>query len=704
MTIRSHLLIALLASVALAFAAAADAQNCTNGNNVYHRTAAGIAISCSQSSCHDNDPKGGKNNILNGAQQPAKIDNALDNQSDMSGLRSALGLTASDINDLALYIWYRQGNQNCPAATPSVGASPGSLAFGSVNVGASSASQMVTLSNTGGAAATSFAVGAAPAGFSRTTTCGASLAAGASCTVTVTFSPTAASAYSGNITVTGSGGTNVPIGLSGTGAAAAAPNVGATPSSLAFGSIAVGGTSGSQTVTVSNTGGAAASSFAIGAAPGGFARTTTCGATLAAGASCTITVTFSPTAASAYSGSITITGTGTSISVGVSGSGAAAAAPNVNASASFLSFGSITVGQTSTTQTITVTNSGGAAATDMSYPAAPAKYNKSGTCASATLGAGSSCTVVFSYTPTAVGADNATYTFTGGGKSFPIALSGAGVTTAPPTGQLSMPASVTMPSTTVGTTSAPQAVSISNTGGAAVAVSSITSSNGGEFAVSGSTCTSVAAGSGCTFNITFTPAAAGARTATVTIVSNGTGSPQSIPVTGTGAAAGGGGGTPTTAVAIEYYHAAFDHYFVTAIADEITKLDNGTFVGWVRTGKQFKVYTAAGTGLSGVCRFFSTSFNPKSSHFYTADASECTVVKANKDWTFEDTVFYVPTPTAVGSCPIGTMPVYRLYNNGQGAAPNHRFTIEMAVRNDMIQNKSWIAEGFGIGVTMCSPQ
>jgi hypothetical protein len=78
-------------------------------------------------------------------------------------------------------------------------------------------------------------------------------------------------------------------------------------------------------------------------------------------------------------------------------------------------------------------------------------------------------------------------------------------------------------------------------------------------------------------------------------------------------------------------------------------------------------------------------------------------VKANKDWTFEDVVFYVPVPSVVGSCPIGTMPVFRLYNNGQGAAPNHRFTIDSAVRDDMITNKKWIPEGFGIGVTMCSP-
>ena len=30
---------------------------------------------------------------------------------------------------------------------------------------------------------------------------------------------------------------------------------------------------------------------------------------------------------------------------------------------------------------------------------------------------------------------------------------------------------------------------------------------------------------------------------------------------------------------IEFYHAAFNHYFMTAIANEIALLDNGTFVG-----------------------------------------------------------------------------------------------------------------------------
>ncbi|MEO8751234.1 MAG: M36 family metallopeptidase [Casimicrobiaceae bacterium] len=155
--------------------------------------------------------------------------------------------------------------------------------------------------------------------------------------------------------------------------------------------------------------------------------------------------------------------------------------------------------------------------------------------------------------------------------------------------------------------------------------------------------------------------------------------------------------------AIEYYHAVFDHYFVTNIADEITKLDNGTFKGWARTGESFNVYSDAPAGTAGVCRFFSTAFDPKSSHFYTALASECATVKQNPNWLFEAVVFNMPIPDGTGDCAAGTLPVYRLYNNSQGAAPNHRLTTSLATRAAMIA-KGWSPEGDGVGVGMCSPQ
>jgi len=262
------------------------------------------------------------------------------------------------------------------------------------------------------------------------------------------------------------------------------------------------------------------------------------------------------------------------------------------------------------------------------------------------------------------------------------------------------------PDTALGSSSAAQLVTVSNVGTAPVTVTAIASSNPVEFAVSGSNCSTVNAGASCSFTVVFAPSAVGARSATITVTSSGPGSPQAVVASGNGLAGPTGPtppGDPNVATAVEYYHAAFDHYFITSIADEIVKLDNGTFVGWQRTGKQFNVYKTVASGLNAVCRFFSTAFGPKSSHFYTPDAPECTVVKANVDWQFEAEVFFARSPGVDGSCPGGTHPVYRLYNDGQSGAPNHRYTPDLSVRAEMLL-KGWVAEGYGVGVIMCSPQ
>jgi serine protease len=155
---------------------------------------------------------------------------------------------------------------------------------------------------------------------------------------------------------------------------------------------------------------------------------------------------------------------------------------------------------------------------------------------------------------------------------------------------------------------------------------------------------------------------------------------------------------------IEYYHAAFDHYFITSLPDEIAKLDNGTFVGWTRTGRSFNVYASADapSWTVSVCRFFSTTFASKSSHFYSALVNECDGLRSNPNWQFEDYVFNVAFPAIDGSCPIGHAPVYRVYNSGQGGAPNHRFTTDLSARSQMLA-QGYMAEGYGIGVSMCSP-
>ena len=159
-----------------------------------------------------------------------------------------------------------------------------------------------------------------------------------------------------------------------------------------------------------------------------------------------------------------------------------------------------------------------------------------------------------------------------------------------------------------------------------------------------------------------------------------------------------------TVPVIEYYYAAFDHYFITSNPGEIGKLDNGAYPGWMRTGYQFNAYAAPNVNSAPVCRFFSAAFAPKSSHFYTPFATECALTQADVAWTLESAdAFDIAVPAADGSYAAGLTPVYRLYNNGQGGAPSHRYTTDVTVRAPMI-GQGWVPEGLGPNaVEMCSP-
>jgi Repeat of unknown function (DUF5648) len=165
---------------------------------------------------------------------------------------------------------------------------------------------------------------------------------------------------------------------------------------------------------------------------------------------------------------------------------------------------------------------------------------------------------------------------------------------------------------------------------------------------------------------------------------------------------------PATVTVVEYHHATFDHYFITPVAAEIALLDAAAppFQDWSRTGFTFNAYVNATAPAASVaiCRFFNTSFAPKSSHFYAAHGFGCEdTIRLFPDWMLEDDkLFNELLPAADGSCPAGTIPVYRLYNQGMGGAPNHRFVTSLSERQNMI-NQGFVPEGNGIGVGMCAP-
>jgi Putative esterase/Repeat of unknown function (DUF5648) len=164
-----------------------------------------------------------------------------------------------------------------------------------------------------------------------------------------------------------------------------------------------------------------------------------------------------------------------------------------------------------------------------------------------------------------------------------------------------------------------------------------------------------------------------------------------------------GDAAATVGVAVEYFNATLGHYFVTAEPDEAAALDAGTPSGWARTEYAFSVYPGGAAGALPVCRFFSATFAPKSSHFYTPYQAECDALKAGATWTYESVAFYLQLPSPDGTCGPGSAPIYRLYNNGLGGAPNHRFT---AVRSivDSMQAQGWTLEGSGsVGAFACGP-
>jgi hypothetical protein len=158
-----------------------------------------------------------------------------------------------------------------------------------------------------------------------------------------------------------------------------------------------------------------------------------------------------------------------------------------------------------------------------------------------------------------------------------------------------------------------------------------------------------------------------------------------------------------TATAIEYYHSGYGHYFVTASSQEIAALDSGKLSGWARTGESFGVFDLDTVGTANVCRFWTAqTYAPKSSHFYTPFASECAIVKGNHNWVFEGEVFAMALPDTTGGCAGATVALYRLYNDSQTGAPNHRYTSSLAIRSQMVA-QGWIPEGAGIGVIGCVP-
>jgi hypothetical protein len=442
---------------------------------------------------------------------------------------------------------YGRGIFATPLYTASSGitnatASPTGLIFGSVAVGALSSAQKVTIENTGilALAPTSIAVAG---DFSETDNCvNQFIPAGSSCIIQVEFIPSAIGARSGTLTFFANvQGGQLQLDLGGTGTASGAVTL--SPDPLIFGQVEVG-SSALLSVTAVN---ASSTSLSITSLTitGPFAvATNSCGTTaLAASADCQIQISFNPASAGPATGTLTlIDGAGTQ-SIQLSGSGEATPTDALNPT--LLSFAATQVGQTSSPQTVTLTNSGGVPLTSILVSVSNG-FTVSNQC-TAQLAANSSCLLQVQFAPTAPGSQGGILTVSDILRTQTVTLSGTGL--AP--GVISVsPASLTFANQQPGVASAPQTLTVSNTGGASIANLNFafTGAAASTYSLGTVTCgATLAANAICAAQVIFTPSGIGQVNATLSISSSTTGvQAVSIPLDGSGTSSGGLTVSPST--------------------------------------------------------------------------------------------------------------------------------------------------------------
>jgi hypothetical protein len=265
------------------------------------------------------------------------------------------------------------------------------------------------------------------------------------------------------------------------------------------------------------------------------------------------------------------------------------------------------------------------------------------------------------------------------------------------------PASIEFGYQDVGEPSIERTLLLTNLGSASLTITAIAASPA-DFAITDECLGVRKPSSTCALQVRFTPSAAGPIPGIATVSFAEALAPMTVSLAGAGRLADG---TPGPIV-IEYYEPELDHYFLSADAAEQAFVDAGGAGRWLRTGNAFR-----GGGPVQVCRFYGNAqidpatghpFGPNS-HFYTADAAECAALQAifnaaAPSWRFESLDFATARPNG-GTCPEGTAPVFRAYNDGsaRGIESNHRITTNRTAI-DQVAGRGWIDEG----VVMCAPR
>ncbi|HMD83519.1 MAG TPA: SBBP repeat-containing protein [Terriglobia bacterium] len=222
--------------------------------------------------------------------------------------------------------------------------------------------------------------------------------------------------------------------------------------------------------------------------------------------------------------------------------------PNISIEPGALNFGNETVSVTSTLQEVIIVNPSTEPLVITQIQVGEVNnsftvFTETDNCVGTIPPAGAYCTMYVGFTPEVTGSAPDTIIITdnaGGvaGTEQQITLTGSGVTAA--TAVTLVPTSLSFSSQGVGTVSAPQNVTLTNTGTQPLTISQISTGTASDFTQT-NTCGAVnntlAVNQSCTVSVSFSPVASGTRSGALTISDNATGSPQSVTLTGIGAAA-----------------------------------------------------------------------------------------------------------------------------------------------------------------------
>jgi len=195
---------------------------------------------------------------------------------------------------------------------------------------------------------------------------------------------------------------------------------------------------------------------------------------------------------------------------------------------SLLQFSTRVVGTTSQAQTSVLRNMGTAALT-INSQTLTGDFAETDTCNGSVPAAGN-CTFTITFTPIAPGSRFGTMTFGDNAAGSPHFINMVGDGSAPLA--TITPTSLTFASAAVNTTSAPQTITLSNTGNATLNISNIQIT--GDFAQTNNCPDALSFGSSCQFQVTLTPTTGGALTGAITLTDDAPDSPQTIALSGSG--------------------------------------------------------------------------------------------------------------------------------------------------------------------------